>query len=193
MLKKMKVSVACSVVLGLSFATVGIAAPASAMTSIAPATQVEAHFASPASLASQANGSSMTNEEFDALVKTLEALPEDLKNADPLTTPDYNKKLSQALSDVSREQKLEGLALGVALPAVNYLACGYEAVLLVAQYGIPIGKIIGWFREAKAIFKSVSGIWSAIRSGQFLAQMGPEAAELVKAALGLNGIVAACF
>ncbi len=191
-MKKMKASIACSVVLGLSFTAVGMAAPASARTNVAPGVQVEANFASNSGSAGQVEGNSLTDAEFDALIKTLDALPEDLKTADPLTTSDYNQKLSQALSDVSREQKLASLPLSVALPAVNYLACGYEAVLLVAQYGIPIGKIIGWFKEAKAIFKSVSGIWSAIRSGQFAAQMGPEAAERVKAARGLKGGVAAC-
>lgn len=189
MFKKAKASIACTVALSLSFAAFGAAAPASADTSF-PTTTASTIATS---VGTQADAHEISDAEFDALIKALESLPEDLKTADPSTTPNYEQRLNKALSDLEVDSNAAALPFLVAKPAVNYLSCAYQIVSTVVQYGIPVAKVISWIKEAKAIFGSVKAIWAAIRGGSFTAQMGPEAAEIIKALLGLDGVIAACF
>ena len=42
----------------------------------------------------------ISDAELNRLISALENLPEDLKNADPKTTPDYEKRIREALKDL---------------------------------------------------------------------------------------------
>lgn len=131
---------------------------------------------------------------LEQLQLKLESLPEDLKNANPRTTPNYEQRLNQALGGVMViGAGAAGASSGSASTMVNWLACTYELVSVVVQYGVPVGKIIGWIKDARRIWGGVRGIWAAIRSGNAAASIGPEAAEVLQGILGIGGVVNACF
>ncbi|MBD5383145.1 MAG: hypothetical protein HDR73_15195 [Clavibacter sp.] len=156
----------------------------------------------------------MTDADLDGLVAVLDALPEDIKSADPRTTPDYERRLSRAMEATTSARQstradasvLLGLAprhlLGeagrIGAPtqvelATDWIACGAAVAGVIAQYGIPVVKVLGWIREAREIWQTAYGIYVAIRDGVFAVQMGEEAAQLLGAILGVDGVASAYF
>lgn len=189
MFKETKAPIACAVALSLSFVTFGAVAPATASASLS----TSASSSTSANFGIHAGATELSDADLDMLIKTLEALPEDLKTANPLTTPNYEQRLNKALSNLDANTGSASLPFPIAKPAVNYLSCAYQIVSTVVQYGIPVAKVISWIKQAKALFGSVKAIWAAIRGGSFTAQLGPEAADIIKALLGMDKVIAACF
>ena len=138
----------------------------------------------------------MSDEEFDELIRVLDQLPTELKNADPKTTPNYEARISAAV-DAVRAGRTPSSSLP-SLPAetvslMSWWSCGLAIASFVGQYGIPFGKIIGWLKKAKKIYGTVKGILWAIKHGVAAAQIGNEAAKMLEALLGFDSIKSACF
>ena len=131
---------------------------------------------------------------FNQLQQKLESLPQDLKNADPRTTPNYEQRLNDALGGT----KIIGVKpakapSGSASTMVNWAGCALALGTVVVQYGVPVGKVIAWIKEARAIWGGVRGIITAIRAGDAAAKIGPEAVEVLEGILGIGGVVDNCF
>ncbi|MGJ9532639.1 hypothetical protein [Actinotignum sp. GS-2025b] len=134
---------------------------------------------------------SITDAELDELIAALEGLPEDLKTADPRTTPDYESKLSS---------HLKGFTIGnhIAPPAGSYQVrglwqCVVELASVVVQYGFPVWKVLKWIKAARRMYGSISGIWEAIVDKRAFVEIGEEGASFLEMLLGLEGVVAECF
>jgi hypothetical protein len=184
----------------------------------APASPASTASTGDATVAGDASGT-ITDADLDGLIALLESLPADLQSADSRTTPDYEQRLARALDRAAEEQRLSpaahqatartALLLGAARQAaaltpasslapgaqlaVDWIACGAAVAGFIAQYGIPVLKVVGWIREARALFGSAYDIYVAIRYGRAGAEMGEEAAQMLQALLGIDGVVSACF
>lgn len=132
--------------------------------------------------------SAAPDEQLDKIIRHLDDLPQDLKDADPATYPHYEEKLSQALDGLTtiRPQDGDMVALGAG-------SCIAEIAKVVVTYGIPATKVLKWLKEAKAIWGGVKGIITAIRSGAAATELGGEAASLLEAVLGVKDVKNACF
>jgi hypothetical protein len=198
-------------------------APAPRITSLPAAATGPASGSSAAAVdataAVDAHSNTITDADLDGLIALLESLPADLQSADPRTTPDYEQRLARALDRAAEEQRLgptarqvtarTTLLLGAARPAtaltpalplapgarlaVDWIACGAAVAGVIAQYGIPVFRVVGWIREARATWETAYGIYVAIRDGVFAVQIGEQAAQLIGAILGINGVATACF
>ncbi len=131
------------------------------------------------------------DRQLNEIQAALEALPEDLKNADPATTPNYERRLTAALGGLTVVTSTSVTSGNTA--AFNVGKCALEVAGLVIQYGIPVAKIISWIRKARALWGGVSGILRAIRSGVAATQIGGEAATVLGSLLGIDSVVKACF
>lgn len=132
------------------------------------------------------------DEQLDALIVDLEGLPEWLKRADPEETPNYEKRLNRALRG---RKVIDGPGLmssGTVRPASGW-RCSLEVAKVIAEYGVPVFKVISWIRKARQIWGGFTGIWRAIRSGSAAAEIGPEAAAVLEGILGYGGIKEHCF
>lgn len=127
----------------------------------------------------------MTDAQLDDLLRRLESVPVDLKWADPRTTPNYAHRLDDALNGTVVNNGVQ--------PYFNLPGCAYEIGLLVVQYGVPVGKVIGWIKSARKLYGGVKGIWRAMRNGMFMAQMGSEAQKIFEMILGIDGVMRQCF
>ncbi|CAQ02849.1 hypothetical protein ACR8AL_05540 [Clavibacter sepedonicus] len=151
------------------------------------------------------------------MLSLLESLPEDLKQADPRTTPNYADRLDAEIkarsggayegSSVASDSPVLSTALfardsggprasttGPRIElAVNWVACATDIVGLIVQYGVPVGKVIGWIKDARAIYGSVRAIAAAIRRGDFGVTEGEDAAQVLEGLLGIDGVIADCF
>ncbi|MFT2752446.1 hypothetical protein [Clavibacter sp. Sh2088] len=113
---------------------------------------------------SRASTPAMTDADLDGLVAVLDALPDDIKSADPRTTPDYEHRLGQAIDRVTASSRIDtsmrsstpddalspigtGRAvhaadLRSAAPtvrlAIDWIACGAAVAGVIAQYGLPV-------------------------------------------------------
>jgi hypothetical protein len=169
--------------------------------------------------AALASAPAMTDADLDGLVAVLDALPDDLKTADPRTTPDYGHRLSQAIDKVTASSgdgsskrpstadevlslRTAGPATDAADPrssaptvrlAIDWVGCAASIAGVIAQYGLPVFKVVSFIREARALFGSAYDIWLAIRYGRAAAEMGEEATQIIEALLGIDGVVSACF
>ncbi|KXU21609.1 hypothetical protein [Clavibacter nebraskensis] len=161
----------------------------------------------------------MTDADLDGLVAVLDALPDDMKSADPRTTPDYERRLSRAIDRVTASSDTgnttRSSAAEVGLPmigtgrgalaadlrspaptaqlAVDWIGCAASIAGVIAQYGLPVFKVVSFIREARALFGSAYDIYLAIRYGRAAAEMGEEATQIIEALLGVDGVVSACF
>ncbi|AWG00521.1 hypothetical protein DZF92_05795 [Clavibacter michiganensis subsp. insidiosus] len=166
-----------------------------------------------------ASAPAMSDADLDGLVAVLDALPDDIKSADPRTTPDYGHRLSQAIDrvtasssvgtstrSVTPDDALSLIGTGRAVHAtdlrgsaptarlaIDWIACGAAVAGVIAQYGLPVFKVVGWIREAREIYGSVRGIIEALSTGALAQEIPGEAAELITTLLGFDGVVAACF
>ncbi|MFT2708313.1 hypothetical protein [Clavibacter zhangzhiyongii] len=157
------------------------------------------------------------DDQLGQMLSLLESLPEDLKQADPKTTPNYANRLTSeidarsggasAASGIVSDSPVISTAL-FTLPsggpraytmgprielAVNWFACATDIVGLIVQYGVPVGKVIGWIKDARAIYGSVRAIAAAIRRGDFGVTEGEDAAQVLEGLLGIDGVIADCF
>lgn len=130
----------------------------------------------------------LTDTQLNSLITRLEQLPEYVKQANPKDIPNYATKLDRFLAGGSFSDGPLITTMGT-----NWPQCIFEIGLLVVQYGIPVFKVIKWFKEAKAIWGGVSGIWWAIQHGVAAAQMGADAATVLSGLLGTQGVINACF
>lgn len=129
--------------------------------------------------------------QFEEILTRLENLPDDLKNADPRTTPNFEERLNEALGGITVVQGLQ--PPGSLSVQTNWGACAVALASAIVTYGIPVAKVIKWIKEARAIWGGVSGIYWAIRSGAAAAQIGTEAVKVLEGILGIGGIRTACF
>ncbi|MDO4241257.1 MAG: hypothetical protein Q4C71_01840 [Microbacteriaceae bacterium] len=132
----------------------------------------------------------LNDAELDTIVRALESLPEHLKNADPKTTPNYQEDLSKSLNEfMTKENLLPG---GISVRA-SWWECGIQVALTVVQYGIPVGKIIHWIKNAGKLWGGIKGVWEAITRGYAAAEIGEEGAQVLEMLLGYEDLVRACF
>ncbi|WP_157085689.1 hypothetical protein [Devriesea agamarum] len=129
----------------------------------------------------------MADSDFDRLIKALDNVPEDLKNADPKTTPDYERNLSKALNGL-RLARSSDIA-----NRVSWIHCGIEVAKIIIQYGVPIAKVIKWIKDARKLWGSVRGILRAIHNGNAIVDIGEEAVKLIEMLLGFDSVITACF
>jgi hypothetical protein len=157
------------------------------------------------------------DDQLAQMLALLESLPEDLKQADPKTTPGYADRLAAEIN-ARRDGAIGGATAITGYPAVspalltgisasprasatdpqielvvNWVACATDIVGLIVQYGIPVGKVIGWIKDARAIYGSVRAIAAAIRRGDFGVTVGEDAAQVLEGLLGIDGVIADCF
>lgn len=132
--------------------------------------------------------STLTDAGLSYLINRLDQLPESVKQANPQDIPDYAQKLDNFLAGGSFSTTMRITPMGT-----NWPQCIFQIGLLVAQYGIPVAKVVGWLKEAKAVWGGVSGIWKAIRSGWVAARFGSQAGNILSAILGTDGVIRACF
>lgn len=166
-----------------------------------------------------ASAPAVSDAELDGLVAVLDALPDDVKSADPRTTPDYERRLSRAIDrvtassdtgDTTRSSAADDVlssigtgrgALAADLRssapttrlAIDWIGCAASIAGVIAQYGLPVFKVVSFIREARALFGSAYDIYLAIRYGRAAAEMGEEATQIIEALLGVDGVVSACF
>lgn len=134
------------------------------------------------------------DQQLDLILKKLDSLPATLKNADPKTYPNYEQEIGRYLGNTTVVVPSTISAdLGVARPQFNVGACIASLAGFVASTGIPVFKIIGWIRRARAIWGGFRGIWTAIRSGAAIREIGGEAATVLGELLGIGGVVNNCF
>ncbi|MBE3557570.1 MAG: hypothetical protein IMW91_11035 [Firmicutes bacterium] len=129
------------------------------------------------------------DEQLNEIISKLDGLPDSLKNADPKTTPNYEEKLNEALGGITVVQGVEPGRY----TTLSIWTCTLAVAGLVAQYGFPVARVLKWIKEAKSLYRSVSGIIRAIRSGAAAADIGGDAAKFLEALLGIDSIVSACF
>jgi hypothetical protein len=209
---------AAAVVVAALIAAVGV--PATAVAAAPPPPPVAALTSIATVATAPSHAGALTDAELDGLVALLESLPSDLQIADPRTTPDYEQRLGHALDRVAEEQHLtpasrqatvrtallsdtartEGTAsIGTSTSrpttslAVDWWTCAAAIAGVIAQYAIPVFKVVRWIREAQEIWGTAYGVYVAIRDGVFAVQMGEEAAQLLGALLGMDGVTRACF
>lgn len=134
------------------------------------------------------------DQQLDLILKKLDSLPVHLKNANPKTYPNYEQEIKRHLGNTTTVvPSTISAQLGVALPQFNVGACIASLAGFVASTGIPVFKIIGWIRSARAIWGGFRGIWTAIRSGAAIREIGGEAATVLGELLGIGGIANSCF
>ncbi|MCI1788217.1 MAG: hypothetical protein LKI58_09145 [Actinomyces sp.] len=129
--------------------------------------------------------------QFEEILTRLENLPDDLKNADPRTTPNYEARLNEALGGITILQGLQ--PTGGLSAQTNWGKCAIEVAKVIVTYGIPVAKVVKWIKEARAIWGGVRGILAAIRAGDAAAKIGPEAVAVLEGILGIGGVRSACF
>jgi hypothetical protein len=168
--------------------SIGLAMGTAAGAGAATVVQTPTAFASASRLAATAT---MTDADFNALVSRLEQLPESVQQANPKTIPNYAGKLDNFLAGGSFSDARMNRAISPL--GTNWPNCIFQIGLLVVQYGIPVAKVVGWLKEAKAIWGGVTGIWKAIRSGWVAAKFGSQAGNILSAILGADGVIRACF
>lgn len=110
-------------------------------------------------------------------------------NSKPDHTTNKSDKADRA---VAKMDTLDG-STSKAEPVFDLWGCIAAIAGLVAEYGLPVMKVIAWIRRAKEIWGGVSGIWTAIRSGVAATEIGEEGAKVLGAILGLEGVNSACF
>ena len=97
---------------------------------------------------------------------------------------------------VAKLDTLDG-STSKAEPAFDLWGCIAAVAALVAEYGLPVMKVIGWIRKGKELYGSVAGLARAIKSGQIfkdpVEDIGEDGAKLLEALLGLDGVKTACF
>lgn len=131
------------------------------------------------------------DQKLTDILNTLEAVPNDLKNADPATTPDYKNRLFVATNGITVVEAPGTTQEDAAQFGVG--GCVLAVAGVVVQYGVPVAKVIAWIRKAKALYGAVNSIRSAILVGTAAGEIGEEAATVLMGILGLDSVVNACF
>lgn len=175
----------------LTFAVTSMHAPAPVQAAEAPQASAQAVIEQ---LGPSKTINLSTDEGAEQLVTLLESLPEDLKNADPNTTKNYEERLNSALGGVKVVQKDRSLAgqSGELSTQVNWVACAASLAGVVVQYGVPVAKVVKWLKDGYKIFGGVKNLIKAIRSGAAAAEVGEDAAKVLEGILGIDGVVSAC-
>ncbi|WP_178946205.1 hypothetical protein [Kocuria sp. TGY1127_2] len=136
--------------------------------------------------AATAPSGQMSEEQFQHTLRVLDQLPEDLKTADPKSTPNYEQRLTEAINQI------EGAQAGGATTYVNWVSCGAALAGVVVQYGVPVAKVVKWLKDGYKIFGGIKGLITAIRSGAAAAEIGEDAVSVLEGILGVDGVVSAC-
>lgn len=134
------------------------------------------------------------DEQFLRIVSELEALPEDLKQQTPVQGGDYEAQLTSKLDGLKTVNSVstnEG-----ASPVFNWAACAWEVAKVIVQYGIPVGKIVGWLKQLWRLYRSVNEIIKALKDGRAFIEnpeITEEGAKVIEMLLGIDGVIGACF
>jgi putative secreted protein len=131
------------------------------------------------------------DQKLTDILNALEAVPDDLKNADPATTPNYKERLTVATNGITVVEAPVATQTEAAQMGVG--GCLLAVAVVIAEYGIPAAKVVSWIRKARATWGGVKGIIAAIQGGFAAAQIGEEAATVLMGILGLDSVVNACF
>lgn len=131
--------------------------------------------------------------QLDNILTSLEALPEDLKNADPGTTTDYSTRLHKELDGLKVVDTGQSIQKDVAIQYGFGWQCFAEVAGVIVTYGLPVAKVIKWLRDARALYGGVEGIWWAIRTGMAAGEIGEEAVAVLEGLLGVGGVINTCF
>ena len=133
------------------------------------------------------------DQQFDLILRKLESLPEHLKKANPKTYPNYEAEIRRYVGDTKLVTQPSVVKKPGQSPQFNAWACAGSLAGFVVSTGIPVTKIIGWIKKARAIWGGVRGIMTAIRSGVAATEIGGEAATVLMEILGAGGVVQNCF
>lgn len=169
---------AATVIVSLALSAGGLAPAMAASTAESGANIVQS--------AATAPDGQMSEEQFQHTIEVLDQLPEDLKTADPKTTPNYEQRLTEAIDQI------EGIQAGGTTTYVNWISCGAALAGVVAQYGIPVAKVVKWLKDGYKIFGRIKGLIAAVRSGAAAAEIGEDAVNVLEGILGVDGVVSAC-
>lgn len=129
------------------------------------------------------------DEQLDSIIDALDGLPEELKNADPATYPNYEAELEAALGGLTT---VDASTVGGVSPQ-GVGSCIAEIAVVVVTYGVLATKVLKWLKEAKALWGGVKGILNAIKSGVAATELGGEGVALLEAILGVGAVKEACF
>ena len=134
------------------------------------------------------------DQQLDLILNKLESLPPHLKTANPKTYPNYEKEIRKYVGDTKLLPPTSGTKdSGTSNPQFNGWACAGSLASFVASTGIPVLKIIGWIKKARAIWGGVRGILTALRRGVVATELGGEAATVLMEIIGAQGVRDNCF
>lgn len=136
--------------------------------------------------------SMMSDAELNRIISALDALPEHLKSANPSTTPNLEYELSKALNGMKVGFSRQ-IYPGTISTQGTWWQCTAEVASIIVQYGLPVGKVLKWLKDAREIWGGVSGIWRAIRSGAAFSEIGEDGVQILEMLLGFEGVASACF
>lgn len=71
--------------------------------------------------------------------------------------------------------------------------CTAKVASIIIQYGLPVGKVLEWLKDAREIWGGVTGIWRAIRSGAAFTEIGEEGVQILEMLFGFESVAFACF
>lgn len=180
---KPKSIIASTVIASLALSTLGIGAASAAENANSSGTSL-------VESAAKTPSGEISNAQFEHTISVLEKLPSDIKNANPKTTPNYEQRLNEAINKIEGSKNIS--SRGNSTTYVNWLSCGASLAGVVVQYGVPVGKVLGWLKEGYKIYGGVKGLISAIRTGAAIAEIGEEGAKVLEGILGIDGVVKAC-
>lgn len=142
---------------------------------------------------------------FDLTLKSLESVPLNLQQSIP-ANGDYSQELSALLGgreilNGSLVQMADHAANAgsttVSVPAgttlfSNPFGCAREVAWFIVQWGVPIFKVIGWFRKIRTFFSTWRAIRQGLRNGSIRNMIGAEGYRFIEAFLGFGSVLGAC-
>ncbi|WP_058235133.1 hypothetical protein [Devriesea agamarum] len=136
-------------------------------------------------------------KQLETIVGRLDALPADLKKADPKSYPNYEEKLRAHLGDLKvvtpPQPRLFSTPLGNTVMVTNPVKCAFSVVSVVVKFGISVIKIIQWIVQAFKKYGGIKGVWEALRSGKLSIDFGKEAEKVLNEIMGIQQVVEACM
>ena len=131
------------------------------------------------------------DQKLTDILNALEAVPDDLKNADPATTPNYKERLTVATIGITVVEAPVATQAEAAQMGVG--GCLLAVAVVIAEYGIPAAKVVSWIRKARSLYGAIDSIRTALIIGRAAGEIGEEAATVLMGILGLDSVVNACF
>lgn len=135
------------------------------------------------------------DQQLGLILKKLDSLPAELKNADPKAYPNYKRELDRYLGDttVVVPSYTTSARLGVVSPNFDFGGCIASLASFVSSSEVPVIQIIALIKKALTIWKSFMGIWNAIQNGGAIEEIGKEAVAILTELLGITDVIESCL